>query len=34
VSGLSAITEGDGGVLWTLVLLALLMTFIAQGGTK
>ena len=34
VEGLTSITEGDGGFLWTLVLLALLLTFIVQQGVR
>lgn len=34
IEGVTSITEGDGGVLWALVLLALLLTFVAQSGVR
>jgi len=32
--GISIILEGDGGILWTILLLVLLVAFLAGGGTN
>lgn len=34
VEGLSVILEGEGGVLWVLVLLALLLTLLLPEGLR